>query len=108
MIKVQKSVKKFLTKRPSIIENRKSYLINRILRLFLMGECEFISKCPFFNGELSGNADSVDEMKEKYCKNNNLNCSRYMVANSIGKELMPPNLYPHEKTRAYLVIAENG
>lgn len=73
-----------------------------------MAECEFIIKCPFFNDELSGKTDEVDEMKEKYCKNNNLNCSRYMVVNSIGKEFMPPNLYPHEKQRAYLAIAENS
>lgn len=73
-----------------------------------MGECEFISKCPFFNDELSDKPDTVEEMKAQYCKGNNLNCSRYMIANALGKDYMPPNLYPHEKQRAYLVIAENG
>jgi hypothetical protein len=52
--------------------------------------------------------ESVDEMKEKYCRTNNLNCARYMVAYSLGKELMPSVLYPHEKERAYMVIAQNS
>lgn len=73
-----------------------------------MGVCEFISKCPFFNDELSNKPESVDEMKEAYCKNNNLNCSRYMVVNALGSEYMPPDLYPHEKQRAYLILAENS
>lgn len=73
-----------------------------------MAECEFITKCPFFNDELGNKPESVDEMKESYCRSNNLNCSRYMVANAVGKEHMPSNLYPHEKQRAYLVIAEMG
>lgn len=73
-----------------------------------MGECEFIDKCPFFNGKLGGNLEDIEELKNKYCKTNNLNCARYMVANSIGKENMPADLFPQEKERAYLVIAEKG
>ena len=71
-----------------------------------MGECEFIGKCPFFNGHLAGDEERIEEMKEKYCRNNNLNCARYMVANALGKEKMPPDLFPNEKDRAYQRIAE--
>lgn len=73
-----------------------------------MGECEFIKVCPFFNDQLGNKPDKVEDMKEKYCKNNNLNCARYLVANAAGKENMPPDLFPHEKMRAYAVIAEKG
>lgn len=73
-----------------------------------MGECEFIGKCPFFNDKLANKPDEIEEMKDKYCKRNNLNCARYMVAHSIGGENMPADLYPHEKERAYLVIAEKS
>jgi len=72
-----------------------------------MGECEFISKCPFFNDKLGNKPNAIEEMKEKYCKNNNLNCARYMVAHSSGPDYMPADLYPHEKSRAYEVIAGN-
>jgi hypothetical protein len=70
-----------------------------------MGECEFLEKCPFFNDELGNKPDTVEEMKVKYCRSNNLNCARYMVVNSVGKEMMLPDLYPHEKIRAYELIA---
>ena len=56
-----------------------------------MGGCEFIGKCPFFNGHLAGH---------------NLKCARYMVANALRKEKMPPDLLPDQKERAYLCIAE--
>lgn len=71
-----------------------------------MAVCELIEKCPFFNGKLADKPVEVDALKDKYCKTNNLNCARYMVANSIGREKMPPDLYPHEKETAYMVIAQ--
>jgi len=73
-----------------------------------MAECEFIEKCPFFQGKLADKPVEVEELKEKYCKSNNLNCARYMIANALGKEHMPPDLYPHEKDVAYRVIAEES
>ncbi|MBN2736209.1 MAG: hypothetical protein JXR70_04450 [Spirochaetales bacterium] len=73
-----------------------------------MAECEFINKCPFFHDKLENKPDSIQELKKKYCLDNNLNCARYMVAISLGPEKMPSNLYPHEKDRAYVVIAENS
>jgi len=73
-----------------------------------MAECEFIEKCPFFQGKLADKPVEVEELKEKYCKSNNLNCARYMIANALGKEHMPADLYPHEKDVAYRVIAEES
>ena len=73
-----------------------------------MGECEFIQTCPFFHDKLETRAEEVESMKEKYCKGNNLNCARYMVVTSLGAEKMLPDLYPNEKERAYIHIAENG
>lgn len=73
-----------------------------------MRRCEFIEKCPFFLGKLAEKPGQIEELKNKYCENNNLNCARYMIAQSVGKELMPPDLYPDEKTVAYEIIAENN
>mgnify|MGYP000219920814 CR=1 FL=1 len=73
-----------------------------------MAECEFIDKCPFFAGKLAEKPVEIEELKDKYCRQNNLNCARYMIAQSVGKEHMPPDLYPHEKTVAYEIIAEKG
>lgn len=73
-----------------------------------MADCEFIENCPFFHDKLGNKPDQIEEMKQKYCKTNNLNCARYMVVTSLGPDKMLPDLYPHEKDRAYLHIAENG
>ncbi|MDC7218321.1 MAG: hypothetical protein PQJ59_00165 [Spirochaetales bacterium] len=67
-----------------------------------MTDCECLAGCPFFNG------NNDEEMKNKYCKNNNLNCARYMVFNSCGKDKVPADLAPDDKTTAYVIIAENG
>ena len=72
-----------------------------------MAECEFIDACPFFKGELSGKEVDIEKFKNDYCRTNSLHCARYIVAITLGKEKMPPDLYPHEKQRAYKVIAED-
>jgi len=71
-----------------------------------MNECEFIEKCPFFQGKLAEKPVETEELKEKYCKNNNLNCARYMIVQAAGPEKMPEDLYPDEKIIAYQIIAE--
>lgn len=71
-----------------------------------MQECELIEKCPFYNDQLEGNIEQIEEMKEKYCRKNNLNCARYMVFMALGKESMPDELFPHQKDRAYEVISQ--
>jgi len=71
-----------------------------------MGECEYIDKCPLFHGRLAEKPVEIEELKEKYCRKNNLNCARYMIATAAGKDKMPPDLYPHEKVIAYQMIAE--
>jgi len=72
-----------------------------------MEECEFITKCPFFKGDLSLAEEKVEETKKLYCSQNSLHCARYMVANALGKETVPGDLLPFEKNRAYMIIAEN-
>lgn len=72
-----------------------------------MGECEFINTCPFFNDELEGRETDIEKLKNDYCRTNSLHCARYIVAITLGKERMPPNLYPDEKDRAYMIIAES-
>jgi hypothetical protein len=84
----------------------KDHRVHEGVRVARMAECEYIQKCPFFNDRLDIKSADIESLKTKYCRNNNLNCARYMVALSLGPEKMPPNLYPHEKERAYEVIAQ--
>ena len=73
-----------------------------------MNECELIDSCPFFLGELAEKPVETEGLKEKYCRNNNLNCARYMIVQAAGREKIPENLYPDEKIVAYQIIAELG
>ena len=71
-----------------------------------MGECEYIKRCPFFNGTLNVESLDSERVKKEYCESNNLHCARYMVLQALGPENMVEDLLPEEKTRAYMVIAE--
>ena len=73
-----------------------------------MEACEFIDKCPFFHGELAEKPVEIEKMKLKYCRSNNLNCARYLIAIALGKSYMPNDLYPHEKEVAFSLISEHG
>ena len=70
-----------------------------------MSSCEFNERCAFFNGKLESMPPDVDALKQKYCLSNNLHCARYIVANAMGPAKMPPDLFPHQKDRAYIIIA---
>ena len=72
-----------------------------------MGECELIETCPFFNDKIKTADINIDELKEKYCKNNSLNCARYMIVQALGRENVPDDLLPDQKTTAYQIIAES-
>ena len=72
-----------------------------------MAECEFINNCPFFEGKLARKEVEIDKLKDEYCRSNSLHCARYIVAIALGKESMPPDLYPHEKEVAYRLLAES-
>lgn len=70
-----------------------------------MANCEFNSRCAFFNGKLPAMPPNVDDLKAQYCLSNNLHCARYLVANALGPAAMPVDLFPHHKERAYPIIA---
>lgn len=74
-----------------------------------MAECEYINTCPFPLGRMPEREDvDVEQMKEEYCRSNNLHCARYMVSMAVGEDQVPDDLYPHEKEKAYVLIAESG
>jgi len=72
-----------------------------------MGECDLIETCPFFNDKIKTVNIDTEQLKEKYCKNNNLNCARYMIVQALGREKVPDDLLPDQKTTAYQIIAES-
>jgi len=61
---------------------------------------------PFFQWQTGYKPADIEKLKADYCKTNNLHCARYIIAQSLGKEHMPPDLYPHEKERAFELLAK--
>ena len=69
-----------------------------------MADCELIEKCLFFNDKM-GNKPSTAEMKKKYCKGDHSVCARYMVVEAMGREKVPPNLFPNQADEAKRIIS---
>ena len=73
----------------------------------IMDECEYINKCPFYNNELEGDTDKIEELKKNYCQTSCMHCARYMIATALNSEAVPEDLYPDQKSRAYEIISNS-
>ena len=70
-----------------------------------MADCGLIEKCLFFNDKM-GNKPSLAEMyKKKYCKEDNSLCARHMIVKAMGREKVPPNLFPNQVDEAKKLIS---
>lgn len=71
-----------------------------------MADCEFIKRCPFFWDKMK-NAPAMSSIyKKKYCKGDNSNCARYMVATRAGRDKVPKDLFPNQQERAKKIISK--
>lgn len=72
-----------------------------------MAECVLLKKCIFFNEQMANLPATVALMKKNYCLGDNESCARYMVAAKLGRELVPPDLYPSDATRAKEILSNS-
>jgi hypothetical protein len=49
---------------------------------------------------------TAEMMKKTYCRTNNAECARWMVASARGKEAVPPDLFPNQTDRARAIISQ--
>jgi len=70
-----------------------------------MADCELLKGCLFFNDKMPEDAGMGAIYKKKYCQGDNATCARYMVAQKLGREKVPVNLYPNMNERAREIIA---
>lgn len=71
-----------------------------------MSECPNLGGCPFFNDRMNNMPSMSAVYKRNYCKSDFDSCARYMIATKLGKEKVPPNLYPNMKDEALRIISE--
>jgi methyl-accepting chemotaxis protein len=70
-------------------------------------KCPNIEKCPFFNDLMNNMPATADLLKEEYCLGRGKHytlCARYKVASTLGREFVPPDLFPHQVQRAEEII----
>lgn len=70
-----------------------------------MIDCPSLPKCVFFNDRMSRTPATAESMKKRYCRGDNSQCARWMVASAKGGAAVPGDLYPNEHDRAAALTA---
>lgn len=69
-------------------------------------DCPNINSCPFFNDRLKDMPSMSNIYKRNYCKKEYEKCARFKVANAIGKENVPLDLFPNQEEKSKKIIKE--
>ena len=72
-----------------------------------MGNCELLTKCPFFNDQLKNMPNASDTMKKIYCRWNFVKCARYRVATVLGRKEVPLDLFPGDSHRVDEILIQH-
>jgi hypothetical protein len=67
--------------------------------------CECLEKCPFFNDKMADMPSMSDLLKDRYCRGEWRSCARYRVFEVVGRESVPPDLYPAQADKVDGIIA---
>ena len=65
-----------------------------------MADCECLPKCLFFNDKMGKRPAMAEMYKKKYCLGDASDCGRHIVFEALGREAVPPDLFPNQKDRA--------
>ena len=71
-----------------------------------MAVCEKLSKCPFYQGQMSMESGLGSMYKKKYCEGDKTTCARYMIATKLGPQYVTTSIYPNMTDLAKKMIAE--
>lgn len=69
-----------------------------------MADCEVLNSCLFFNDKMENKPGSAGMFKTKYCHGDNSACARHMVLKALGKQKIPPDLFPNQVEKAMKII----
>ena len=69
-----------------------------------MADCKRTAKCLFFNDKMEKTPTTASMMKKKYCQGSFTECARYMVAEALGPDKVPTDLFPGQMDRAMAMI----
>ena len=61
-----------------------------------MPDCKLTEKCLFFNNRMAAMPSMADLFKDRFCRSGGSGCARYVVCEALGRENVPPDLYPND------------
>ena len=73
-----------------------------------MADCVCLPKCIFFHDKMADMPTTAARMKERLCRGDSHQCARFMVFSALGREKVPPDLYPNSINQAKDLIAASA
>jgi len=70
-------------------------------------EYPFLKTCIFFQDKMQNMLVTANIMKKRYCLEDNSKCARFIIANSLGRQKVPVDLFPNQCDRAEELIKGN-
>ena len=70
-----------------------------------MATCEKLPTCRFFNETMASMPASARIMERQFCHGDFASCARIKVADTVGRDLVPPDLAPNDTSRAERILA---
>jgi hypothetical protein len=72
----------------------------------VMKKCNLTKRCPFFNDQLPKmhTAQKREDMKKKFCGGGSAQCARFMVAEALGLNEVPGNLFPDDFFKVAVIL----
>ena len=71
-----------------------------------MNECEMLSRCSFFDDQMSRTPCHAVLFKSLYCNGNNKICARYLLLKVLGAAAIPADLFPNHEQRGRAIIKQ--
>jgi hypothetical protein len=69
-----------------------------------VSKCPSFENCPFYNDKMDNKPALANMYKKNYCEGNYDGCARWKVANTLGKQAVPLDLFPNQIDRIDSII----
>ena len=71
-----------------------------------MEKCSITNECPFFNDQLprTQTAKEREDLKKKFCGGGSTQCARFIVAEALGLDEVPVNLFPDDLFKVSIIL----
>lgn len=71
-----------------------------------MADCVCLPRCPFFNDRMANMPSMAQQYKKRYCQGDSADCARHMIFSTLGRDHVPPGLFPNQVDKAWAILAE--